>query len=247
MKSTKLVVLLVLLAVCLGGYFYLGDLLGRGAVAAVGKYGPPLTGTQVTLSGAHLSPFTGGGWMKALFVGNPAGFKTAKALSVARIAVKVKPFSLLSGTIDVEEVVVANPEFIYETKLIASNLGTILNNLEQAAGTKPKHPAAEMNDGSTKKLIIRHFVLEGAKVTVAVGDTTLAVPLARLELHDIGVAKGGVTPAEAAAEILPQVLEMVTQTAIASLGDRAFRDKATDLGKELGKAAQELFDQVRGK
>ncbi len=246
MKTSKAVLLLVLLAVLLGGYFFLGDALGRGAVAAVNKYGPPLTGTQVTLGAAHLSPFTGGGWLKKLFVGNPAGFRTEKAFSVDRVAVKVKPLSLFGDVVDVEEVVVEKPDFIYETKLISSNLGTILENLEKSSGGKPS-ASQPAGSGTTKKIIIRHFVLEGAKVTVAVGGTKLEVPLARLELSDIGVAKGGVTPAEAAAEILPQVLKMVTETAVATLGDRAFRDKAVDSGKEIGNAAQELINQVRGK
>lgn len=243
--KTKLILLLVLLAVLVVGYFFLGDLLGRAAVAAVNKYGPALTGTQVTLGSAHVSPFTGGGWMKKLFVGNPTGFKTSKAFSVDRIAVKVKPLSILGEVVDVEEVVIENPEFIYETKLISSNLGTILDNLEKSSGDGQAQPSASA--GPSKKIILRHFVLQGAKVTVSAGGTTLTVPLARLELTEIGLAKGGVTPAEAAAEILPQVLEMVTQTAVATLGDRAFRDKAVDFGKELGTAAQELIDQVRGK
>ena len=244
MKTSKLVLLLVLLAAAVGGYLFSGDLIGRGTVAAVNKYGPPLTGTQVTLQAAHVSPFTGGGWMKGLFVGNPAGFKTAKAFSVDRVALKVKPLSLLGEVVEVEEVAVANPEFIYETKLLSSNLGTILDNLEKSTGDSAQ---ASQDSSSGKKIIIRHFVLDGAKVTVAVGNTSLTVPLARLELHNVGAAKGGATPAEAAAEILPQVLEMVSQTAVASLGDRAFRDKAVDFGKELGNAAQDLINQVRGK
>ena len=185
--------------------------------------------------------------MKKLFVGNPTGFETAKAFSVGHVALKVKPLSLLGDVVDVEEVTVENPEFIYETKLISSNLGTILDNLEKSTADSAQASTATQDAGSDKKIIIRHFVLDGAKVTVAVGNTSLVLPLARLELNDIGVAKGGVTPAEAVAEILPQVLKLVTQTAVATLGDRAFRDKAVDLGKELGAAAQELIDQVRGK
>lgn len=244
MKTSKLVLLFVLLAVGLGGYLFLGDMLGRATVAAVNKYGPPLTGTQVTLGSAHVSPFTGGGWLKRLFVGNPTGFKTPKAFSVERIAIKVKPLSLVSDTIDIQEIAVEAPEFVFETKILSSNLGTILDNLEKSTGDSAQAP---QGSGSGKKIIIRHFVLDGAKVTVAVGNTSLVLPLARLELNDIGVAKGGVTPAEATAEILPQVLKMVTQTAIAALGDRAFRDKAVDFGKELGTAAQDLINQVRGK
>jgi hypothetical protein len=246
-SSSKRILLLAILAALVGGYFFLGSLLGRAAVAAVNKYGPPLTGTQVTLGSAHVSPFTGGGWLKKLFVGNPTGFKTAKAFSVERVAVKVKPLSLLGEAVDLEEVVIENPEFIYETKLISSNLGTILDNLEKGSGDGQPQPSDTASGTKSKKLIIRHFVLEGAKVTISAGGTSLTVPLARLELTDIGVAKGGVTPAEAATEILPQVLEMVTQTAVSTLGDRAFRDKAVDLGKQLGNAAQELIDQVRGK
>ena len=247
MKTSRLVLLFVLLAVGLGGYLFLGDMLGRATVAAVNKYGPPLTGTQVTLGSAHVSPCTGGGWLKRLFVGNPTGFKTPKAFSVERIAIKVKPLSLISDTIDLQEVAVEAPEFVFETKILSSNLGTILDTLEKSTGDSAQASTATQDTGSGKKIIIRHFVLDGAKVTVAVGNTSLVLPLARLELNDIGVAKGGVTPAEATAEILPQVLKMVTQTALAALGDRAFRDKAVDFGKELGTAAQDLIDQVRGK
>ncbi len=243
MKILK-VLLLVLLVAAVGGYFFLGGLLGRGAVAAVGKYGPPLTGTTVSLGSAHLSPFTGGGWMKELAVGNPAGFRTPRALAVGHVALKVKPLSLLSGTIDVEEIVVENPEFTYETTLLSSNLGAILANIERATGGPQPTPAA---DEPAKKIIIRHFVLEGAKVTVTVGKTSLELPLAKLELHDVGAAKGGVTPAEAAKEIAPQVLAMVTKTAVAALSDRAFLDRAADFGKELGTAAEDLLNQIRGK
>lgn len=250
MKSLKVVLLLVVLAAALGGYFFLGDLLGRAAVVAVNQYGPPLTGTEVTLGSAHLSPLSGGGWLKELLVGNPTGFQTAKAFSVGEISVKVKPTSLLGDTVDVQEVVVAGPEFIYETKLVSTNLGTILDNLEKNTGGEQQTAdttATGEPSGPAKKIIIRHFVLQDAKVVVAAGNTTLEVPLATLELTDIGVAKGGVTPAEAAAEILPQVLKMVTQTAVSSLGDRAFRAKAGDFGKELGDAAKDLINQVRGK
>lgn len=244
MKTTRLVVIVVLLAALVGGYLFLGDALGRGAVAAVNRYGPETTGTQVTLGGAHLSPFSGGGWLKDLFVGNPAGFRTPKALSVGRVAVQVKPLSVFGDVLDVQEVVVEKPEFIYETKLTSSNLGTILEHLQAKAGGRDTAPA---DNTPGRKIMIRHLVLENAQVTVAVGNTQLTVPLARLELHDVGVAKGGVTPAEAAAEVLPQILNMVTKTAVATLGDRSFRERAVDFGKELGNAAQELIDQVRGK
>jgi hypothetical protein len=246
MKITKVVLLLIVLVVAVGGYFFFGDMLGRATVAAMNRYGPGITGTQVALGSAHISPLSGGGWLRELFIGNPAGFQTAKAFSVREVSLAVKPLSLFGNTIDVEEVVVANPEFVFETKLVTSNLGTILENIRRNTSGEGK-ATTEQQAGTTKKIIIRHFVLENAKVTVAVGGTTLEVPLAKLELHDVGVAKGGVTPAEAAAEILPQVLTMVTKTAVASLGDRTFRDKAVDFGKELGTAAQDLLNQIRGK
>ncbi len=247
MNKTKVLLLLVLTAL-LGAYFFLGTLLGRGITAAVNKYGPPLTGTTVTLGAARLSPFTGAGSLGDLRVGNPSGFKTAKAFSVDQITVKVKPMSLLGDTIEVEEVIVRNPEFIFETTLLTSNLGTILANIEKNAGIEQRHPASTAAEAdSAKKLIIRHFILEGAKANITAGKTVLTVPLATLELHDVGVAKGGVTPAEAAAEILPQVISMVTRTAVSTLGDRDFRDKAVDFGTELGAAAEQLFNEVTGK
>jgi hypothetical protein len=248
-----LLVLLVLAGVF--AYFFLGDMISRAVVAAVNRHGPDFTGTTVQLGSARISPATGGGSIKDLLIGNPEGFSTPKAMSVGRVAVKVKPFSLLGDVVDIEEVVVEQPDFIFETKLTSSNLGTILDNIEKSTGGKaqPKPAGTGGNEADAKdataekKVILRHFVLEGATATLAVGNTSMRIQLPKLELHDIGVAKGGVTPAQAAGEIMPQVLKLVIRSAVSSLGERGLRERASDFGKELNNAAKDLINQLRGK
>ena len=62
-----------------------------------------------------------------------------------------------------------------------------------------------VDDGEARKIIIRHFVLEGAKVTVAVGDTKLEVLTLVMAAGSSSVEleiRSGLT-AEAAVAILP--------------------------------------------
>jgi len=237
----KYVVLLAVLLLLVGTFFFLGSILSTAVTSAVNTIAPQVTGTKVTLGSALISPFNGTGSLNDLYVGNPQGFSDGKAFSCRKVHVNARIRSVLSDTIVIEEIVIQAPEFVYETKLLSSNIGKILDNVNKFAGSS--EPAKDSGPG--KKIEIKRFVLEGAVVAVSAGGMTMPVPVPRLELTDIGTAKGGVLPAEAAAEVLKRVLASVSQAAVAAIAkDPAkFGKDAEDAVKKIGSGLKGLLDK----
>lgn len=239
----KYIVLIVIAVLLIGSFFFLGTLLGKGVTTAVNTLAPEVTGTKVTLGSAMISPLNGSGSLNELYVGNPEGFSSGKAFSCGKIHVNAKITSVLSDTIVIDEIIIEAPEFVYETKITSSNIGKILDNVNKFVG--PSGPA-EKDSGPGKKIILKHFVLEKAVVSVSVGGVTLPVPVPRLELNDIGTAKGGVLPAEAAAEVLKHVLASVSKAAVGALtkGTGALGEGAGDAAKKITGGLKGLLDKA---
>jgi len=231
------------LVVALVTFVVLGAVMGAAVTAAVNTLGPKLTGTPVTLEAAHVSPLTGRGTLVNLFIGNPPGFRTPKALSVAKIEFAVEPRSLLRSPVVIVDVQIVRAEFVYETNLHTSNLETILNHLNPAVELPKGEPVAA--PPPDRKYVIRHLLVDQATVGLSLGGKIVPVPLVRIELTNIGSAKGGVTASEAAVEILHQILPNVTHAAVQALAHdgRSVGKKATEWSRKLGDAVKRLLDR----
>jgi len=246
MKSKSLLLLLGLLVAVVAGYLLAGRVLGHVAVRAVNAYGPDITGTTVTLGRASLSPVTGRGWMEDLVVGNPAGYAGTKAFSLGHLEIALQPVSLLRDTVMIDEILIRQPEFNLESKLTTSNLQEIVDHAKSgpSSGESEKAPAggtAPSAPARAKKLIVHQFVLVDATVKLSVAGVELATTIPRLELNEIGAAKGGVTPAEAVSEVLPQILQAVIEAGAKTTGTQDLKVRAKELGRQLKDAAREIF------
>jgi hypothetical protein len=239
--NKKLVILIAIALLALGTFFFLGSALGTAVTSAVNTIAPQVTGTKVTLGSALISPFNGTGSLNELYVGNPEGFSDGKAFSCGKVHVNARIRSVLSDTIVIEEIIIQAPEFVYETKFTSSNIGKILDNVNKFTG----ETAPATQDTSTKKIEIKRFVLEGAVVSVSAAGMTMPVPVPRMEITDIGTAKGGVLPAEAAAEVLKRVLASVSQAAVTAIAKDPvkFGKDAEDAVKKLGSGLKSLLDK----
>jgi len=234
MKKFLLILLGGLVLLGAGLYYGLGPVLNSGVLIGVNNLGPKLTQTHVSLADARISPFSGRGTLTGLVVGNPAGWNADHAFTLGKIDLKVNLRSLRGDVIEIEEIIIEQPEFVYETRLVSSNLGDLLKNVEAFTGPSAA-PAPEVTNAppaNPVKLIVRHFRLVGAKATLGVGPAALPVPLPPIEFHDLGVAKGGATPAELSSEVLAQVLGEIAKAAAnpANAGAAA--------GKGVGEAAK---------
>ncbi|HUG11848.1 MAG TPA: hypothetical protein VMM36_12585 [Opitutaceae bacterium] len=239
--NKKLVILIIIVLLALGTFFFLGSALSTAVTSAVNSIAPQVTGTKVTLGSALISPFNGTGSLNDLYVGNPEGFSDGKAFSCGKAHVNVRIRSVLSDTIVIEEVIIEAPEFVYESKITSSNIGKILDNVNKFVGTS--EPAAQTEGG--KKIEIKRFVLEGAVVSVSAAGMTMPVPVPKMEITDIGTAKGGVLPAEAAAEVLKRVLASVSQAAVTAIAQdpAKFGRQAEDAVKKIGSGLKGLLDK----
>lgn len=205
--------LALVLIVYVGGQFFLGSAVEAG----VNRVGPRVTQTKVHLDDAALSPLSGTGTLTGLAVGNPAGWSEGNAFYLGRVQLDVEPASVFKDTIVINRLVIDQPEITYETRVVSSNIGDLLKNIEASVGggqEKPDDPNA-----TPKKYIVKHFEFQNGKVTLGVGPAALPLPLPPLELNDLGVAEGGLTAGQLAVAVTRAVLPNII-SATASAGGK---------------------------
>jgi hypothetical protein len=251
MKKILLFGGLAVLVLAIAAYVTLQFFLGSIVTAGVNRFGPVMTQSPVELKSAQLSPLTGVGTLSGLTVGNPKGWTTPHALRLSKIHVDVEPSSLFRDLVIINEIVIDQPEFIYETKIVASNIGDLLSNIEQATGgNKAAEPASK--DGKPLKMIVKKFTLRNGKVTVGLGAQAVAMPMPPVELTDIGVAEGGATPAGVAFAVMRSITTSVvvaSKDALIKVGGTsgaAAADAAKKTGAAAAEAAKQGINAVKG-
>jgi len=215
-----------------GATFFMGSIVKAG----VNRFAPLITRTPVHLDAARLSPLSGGGTLKGLFVGNPAGWPGDKAFSIGRIHVEIAPSSIFSDCIVLNDVSIDGPEFVYETKLVSSNIGDLLKNIEGSSAEEAKGGQAK-----ARKFVVRHFSLTNGRLTLGVGPTALTLPMPPLALHDIGTQEGGVAPAALAFT----VMRSVTGSIVSTTASAAAKIVPT-MGAAAGNSAKSAGDAIKG-
>jgi hypothetical protein len=242
MKKILVFTGVALLVLALGAYVTLQFFLGSIVTAGVNKFGPAMTQSKVQLDSATLSPLSGVGTLTGLTVGNPQGWSNANALHLGKIHVDVEPFSLFKDHIVINEITIDQAEVVYETKIVASNIGDLLKNIEQSmGGNKAAEPTTET--GKPVKMVVKKFVLRNTKVTVGMGATAIALPMPPVELTDLGVAENGITPAAVAFAVMRSITSSVISTStkgMTELGGTAGA-AAADAVKKGGEALKGLF------
>lgn len=215
MKKPLAIILVSLLVLVLIAYVAAQFSLGSIVKTGVNRVGPRVTQTKVELADASISPLSGEGTLDRFTIGNPQGWSSGSLLSVGRVQFSVEPRSLLSETIVINELVVEQPEFVYETRVVSSNIGDLLKNIEAAVGQRSDKP--DDPNAKPRKFIVKHFRMDNAKVSIGVGPAALPLPVPAMELTDLGVKEGGLTSGQLAVavfrEILPQIIAATTNAA----------------------------------
>ena len=229
----------LLLVAYLGLNFFLGSVVKAG----VNRFGPRITQTKVELAGAQISPLSGRGTLTGLAVGNPKGWNATNAFYLGTVRIALKPFSIFGDHIVVHEIFIDRPEFVYETKIIASNIGDLLKNIETATGgTTPKGQPTDKN-GRQIKFAVKHFLMQNGTITVGVGPTALTLPMPTIELNDLGTQEGGITPDQLTYAIMRSVTPSIIAATAQAAGQIGSTSGAAALQgvKKTGEAIQSLF------
>lgn len=247
MKKALLVLglggLIVLIALYIGVAYFLGSIVKTG----VNSLGPKLTQSKVELVGATLSPLTGSGTLSGLTVGNPAGWSDGNAFSLGKVHVDVEPLSIFGDHVVINEIIIDEPVFNYETKIVASNIKDLLKNIEKFTGGGGK--TAETKEGKPIRFVVKKFRLTNAKATLGLGATAVPVPLPPASLDNIGVDRGGITADQLASEIMTSVLGSIvsgTANALGQIGSASGSmtvEQVKEAAKNAGDAIKGLFNK----
>ncbi len=241
LRLTLAIVLGLAAVVYIGLTFFLGSIVKAG----VNRFGPQLTQTRVVLSGAHISPLTGSGNLSGLAVGNPKGWSDANAFYLGKIHLDVEPFSVLGDHIVINELIIDQPEFLYETKIISSNIKDLLKNIEQFTGSGGREPATK--SGQPIKFVVKKFRLTNGTVRLGVGPAALPMPLPPLAMDNIGVAQGGISPDELAGAIMQDVLSGIVQASTQALmkagstSGASAAEAVNDAARKTGDSLKKIF------
>lgn len=248
MKKTLMVIGGAVLALALAAYVGLTFFLGSVVKAGVNNLGPRLTQTKVTLDAARLSPLTGTGTLSGLFVGNPEGWSSDRAFYLGQIHVDVEPFSVLGDHVVINEIVIDQPEFVYETRFVTSNIKQLLDNIEKSTGgAKGGGAAARADGGKPVKFVVKKFRLTNGRATLGVGPTAVPLPLPPISLDNLGVAEGGISADQVAGVLMKQVLADVVVASASALGKiggttgATATEAAKDAAKKAGESIKKLF------
>ena len=215
MRRTVMIaaVTFAVIVVAVGGTaFYVLTRLDSLAQAAIEELGSAATGVSVSLEAVEIDPADGRGRLVGLRVANPEGFPSDDgALSVAETSLAIDLKSLTGETIVVREVAVRAPRLNYVIGADGGNIDGIIGNLERSGAAEDAPSTgggAPDGDGSGRKIMIEHLLIEGAEVKVSaaqLGAEGLTVSLPTIDLRDLGTEKDGLTTAALLGKIAEQV------------------------------------------
>ena len=226
-----LIILGVLAGLGLVGVLVLTFFLGNIVAAGVNRFGPKITQTKVIVASATVSPLSGRGTLSGLVVGNPAGWSDGNICSLGKVHLDVVPFSVLGDHIIINEILIEAPEFNYETKIISSNVGDLLKNIESVTGGgKSATPQATTNTGKPIKFEVKKFTLTGGKVRLGLAGAGMTLPMPDIVLTDLGTKEGGITPDQLVFAVMKNVTGGIMTATAKAVGD---------IGKTTGATAAE--------
>ena len=231
--------MVIVLAVILVAYLGLDLFLGSVVKAGVNRFAPKITKTRVELAGARISPVTGSGTLTGLFVGNPPGWRSDKAFSFGKIHVVVAPFSIFGDHVVVKDIVIDQPEFVYETRFVSSNIGELLKNV---SGSSTDDPSAQVTTKTGKpiKFEVKHFLLKNGHVKLGIGAAAMTLPMPPIELTDLGTNEGGITSGQLAVAVMRSVA-----TGVVSATTQAAGKIGSTMGAAAGNAAERAGEGLK--
>jgi hypothetical protein len=224
-------VLLLVAAAYLVLIFFVGSIVK----SRIEKFGPELTQTTVVLGGAQLSPLSGTGTLTGLVVGNPKGWSGAQAFTLKSIHIDLVPSSVFSDHIVINEIVIDDPELVYETKLVSSNIGDLVKAINQATSSPPANGPTAQN-GKPTTFVIRKLRLEHGHVKLGVGPTAVTLDLPATEFTNLG-SDGGVSAAQLSLLVMRTIASDVVKGSIDGIGKGV-----SGLGSVAGVALKGSFE-----
>ncbi|OGT73692.1 MAG: hypothetical protein A3H44_09210 [Gammaproteobacteria bacterium RIFCSPLOWO2_02_FULL_57_10] len=200
-------------------------------------------GTQVSVSGVILSPFSGKGSVRELKVANPEGFSTPYAIELSSLDFEVDLDTVFADVIQINSIIVREARISYETRLITDNIRTLIDNIpaREAESTPTDSPAR-------KRVIIRDFQMIDPRINVfaLVGSAPIALP--NIQIENIGESNAPATIPEASREILGALYRSLLFAGIPSLAllGEGVGEQIKEGAGRAAEALRDIADSIQG-
>jgi uncharacterized protein involved in outer membrane biogenesis len=186
--------------------------------------GPRVAQVGIKLDSADVWLLTGRARLKGLYVGNPPGCKSATAIKVGDISVRLNPLSALSEKIIIDSITVTSPEINLEGGLKKNNLTKIQQNVNDYVRNQAESSASESKPAASpaaagkpgRKFQINELVITGSRLRIASLFSTgvsVTVSLPDIRLDNLGEGPGGITSPEVAQKALTALLNSIAANA----------------------------------
>lgn len=228
--------LFVVVVFVVAAFFGTGPLLKW----AIVHFGEASTGAQVKLAALSFNPFAGKISLQDFYVYNPIGFTNAPAFYVGSVELRVQLTSVFSGRVVVEDVVITNPEILFEGGIKRSNLSVLQQNVNDyvsammpSSDSLSDNPNAETKQPrqySIDRLMITHPTL---RVSTPMTDKQISITMQDIVMTDIG--KGGTSASNLIASVMQPFMGIVNGAVgsnVAAFGAR-IKEGATGIGSAI--------------
>ena len=243
MKKVLLIVVLLIVAIIGVAIYFVFSNLDAIVKTAIEQVGSQTTQTAVRVDKVKIKLTDGAGAISGLTIANPKGFEAPNAFSLGAIETQIDLNSLTKGPITIDKVIIRKPQVFYElNKDRQGNLDALYKNISASSGGgSAKKPAAKSDE---PKLIIRHFQLADATVEANVVplNKKLTLKLPTIDLKDLG-GKSGATPSE----ISKQVLDVITQRALAAVKQAGIDEKVQAIKSQAQEKIETKKSEVESK
>jgi hypothetical protein len=188
---------IILIGLIVGTKLFFGNV----ASFAVKNTVPKFTGCLASLGGASFKILSGELQINDLILANPEGYHTDSAFKIGTLRIKINLMSLLSDTVEIEDILVNRMQITYEAAL-TSNIGKIKENIHNATKKEKSEttsPDAEKPTKNAKHIYIKEIKVLNGEVRMSlkgIGGLAMPVPLPNIVLRDIGKKEEGVSFAE---------------------------------------------------
>lgn len=233
-------VVAVVLAVVLGVAL---ACLGSIIKSSVNTIGPQVLGVPVSLGHASIHPLKGEVRMRDLVIGSPdeEKFGTNAIFRLGGLSVDIAMRELLAGDIHIRDVAITGPEVWYQKTITSSNIGRLLEILEEkypSDDSRKEEKGEDAGEKPGKPVVIDHFLFDEGYI----GSNLFAgrkIPLLKIELNDIG-KDGAFMPGQIVILLVKNILSSVVSI-VSNVGGAA-----VDTVGNVGGAAVDAVGAVGG-
>ena len=240
MIKKLLISLLLLIVLAVGAMFLYLDRIVTTGIEVVGSQ---VLGTEVTVASVAISPLNGSGSISGLEIRNPEGFDSDYIFQLEQVEVSLNAASLLSDVIEIESIIITQPEITYETRITTDNVRALLENIGGSGGE-----TATADSEAGKELFIRDFRLLGPQVNLVAAVASAPILLPDIELTDIGTEDNAATVAQVLEVVLSALRRTILEAELPGLDmlREGLENRLQDGIEEAEEVVEDLGNRLRG-